>query len=225
MSDVTFSALYLPLLLAALALILCIVSFICLRSYLKRRTSREWIIQEGILKEIRDEVNALLKTIDETTDRDITLLTERERSLRTMLAEVEKRFKVYVREMDKRPIADEAQASLFASETKAASPESGITSSNPKDTPPANDGMYLDLGKLRYRLKRQEAENTAPALDTGAVKPKTEPVPAAPPSVSEQVHSLLKEGLSAQEIAARLKLSIAEVEFKAALLERRNNQE
>jgi len=236
MLPITFSAVYLPLLLSSLALVICIIFYIFFKSYIKRRTSREWIIQEGILTEIREEVNALLKSLDETTDRDITLITEREKNLRALLAEVDKRFKVYVRELEKRPVAQAAYEELLASSPAKA----------------ANNGTYLDLGKLRYSLKSKEAAAVnvaANATDSAAVsaaaagpaavafvpafEPPQTPEPkkaesgtdakaASAPSVSSQVHSMLKEGFPKPAIASRLGLSIAEVEFTAALLERRD---
>lgn len=214
MSAVTFSALYLPLLLSALALLVSVVSFFILRSYLKRRTSREWIIQEGAMKEVMDEVNILLKEIDETTDRNITLVTERERSLRALTAEADKRLKVYIREMDKRPAPD--------NETRAASPAPASTAV-PKTSPADTGGLYLDLGKLSYSLRHQKtAAASAPVTEPAPAPeaPKPVSVQAGPLSASDQIASLLKEGIPVQTIASRLGLSIAEVEFKAALLER-----
>lgn len=199
MSTAYFSAVYLPLLLSALALLICVISFIVLKSYLRRRTSREWILQEGLLSEIREEVNALLKSIDETADRDITLIKDREQNLQALLINVEKRLKLYIREMDKRKEAEETYAAFSAAENQPASP------APEPSAPGTGGGTYLDLGKLRYQLKKQEAR-----------VPET-----IPSSVSEQIRSLLKEGASIPMVASRLGLSIAEVEFTAALLEMR----
>ena len=222
MSAVAFSALYLPLLLSALALVICILTFLFSRAYIKRRTSREWILQEGILEEIRDEVNALLKSIDEITDRDITLIKERENSLKSLLGEVDKRLKLYIREMDKRRDAEETYAALSPSGNEAAS------SAGESASPAAAEGTYLDLGKLRYRLKKQEAAvvpANPSAPETPQVKPqadsaKASAVPANPSSVNDQIRSLLKEGIPAEKIALRVGVSISEVEFAAALMER-----
>ena len=200
MAPVTFSAVYLPLLLSSLALICCVLSFLFFKAYIKRRTSREWIIQDGILTEIREEVNALLKTIDETTDRDITLIKERENNLKSLLGEVEKRLKVYIREMDKRKEAENTISAIAAT-------------ANPGTTILNEEGTYLDLGKLRYRLKREEA-----------AQPPEDPTPVKYPTVNDQIRTFLREGLSAQAIASRLGLSITEVEFTAALIERREDK-
>ena len=213
MATVTFSALYLPLLLSALALLVCVISSFFFKAYLKRRTSREWLIQEGTLKEIREEIDALLKSIDETTDRNITLVTERERSLRLLIGEVEKRLKVYIREMEKRPVAEETRSALSGAGRASAS-----VSAEPGSRSAGSDGLYVDLGKLRYGLKQRE--DPAPAAEPAPVTAAKEAPQLSPPA-GDQVSALLKEGLSVEEVASRLKLSIAHVEFKAALMERR----
>ena len=181
------AAVYLPLLLSASALIISIFSFLYFKSYLKRRTG-----QERILAEFREEVNIILKSINEATDRDISLIEEREKNLKNLLEEVEKRLKVYIREMDGRK---EAEKTLAALEKK----------------PPAT---YEALGKKLYRANISDAA------------PKAEPQPeAAPPSsIGEQIRSLLRSGLSEAAIASHLGISIAEVEFAAALLERRDGK-
>jgi len=261
---------YLPLLFSALALIICTVSILLLRSFVKRRTSREWM-----LTEIREEVNQLVKSIDETADRDITLIKERENALKNLLGDIDKRLKLYIREMEKRREAEETYSALSASGNQAA-PAAG------EMTPPG-DGTYVDLGKLRYRLKKQEASQgetsaaaaatavagttpgaargtnfgaaatAAGAAKTAAAAPAGIPVPPEPapatsapaaahaaaalktaagaaaftsaspvnaPSLNDQIRQLLKAGYGTEQIASRLGLSISEVEFKAALLER-----
>jgi len=241
MSAVTISALYLPLLISGFALIVSIVSVFILKAYVKRRTSREWLLEEGTLTEIRDEVNTLLKSIDETADRDITLITEREKSLRILLGEVDKRLRVYIREMDKRPEAEGTYAALLSA---SASKDAGsgnnagtVSNENAAVSKTASEGTYVDLGKLRYRMKKQDASET-PIAEIKAepesipINPKPSPTPESKPekpfntlSVSDQVNSLMKEGFTVQAIASRLGLSIAEVEFTATLLERRQEKE
>jgi hypothetical protein len=173
----------LPLLFSVLALLICVFSFFYFKYYLKRRTG-----QERILSEFREEVNSILRLINETTDRDISLVEEREKILKTLLDETEKRIKVYVREFELRKEAENSFAAL--SEKKTAS-------------------TYGELGKNRYRPS---------AFPVPEVK--VEPAPENLPFVSDQIRSLVLSGISAQVIASRLGVSIAEVEFAAALLER-----
>ena len=211
-----------PLLFSVSALLISVLSFIYLRSLLKRRTA-----QERILSEIREEVNRILKTIDETTERDISLVEERERSLKALLDEIDRRLKLYIREMEQRKSADESYAAL--TEKKSAKPESV--------SPEKGAEAYLELGKNRYRLGGQPEEEAAqepeapgssfplprfrvknPGASEAVVSPE-EPVP-----VGEQIRSLIRAGFSVPVVASRLGLSIAEVEFATALLERRDAQ-
>jgi len=187
------AAVYLPLLISASALLISIVSFIFLKSYLKHRTG-----QERILAEFRQEVNSILKSIDETTDRDISLLEDREKRLKSLLAEVDKRLVLYIREMEQRSKAEKVHAALPALNKKPAA-------------------TYESLGKKRY--KGSVSPEEPPKTEQ---KPEADPAPA--PSASEQIRSLMRSGLTDSAIASRLGISIAEVEFVAALLERRDGK-
>jgi DNA repair exonuclease SbcCD ATPase subunit len=171
------------------AFIISVFSFFYFKSYLKRRTG-----QERILSELQEEVNSILRSINEITERDITLIEEREKELKSLLAEIEKRLRTYIKEMDQARNTEEA---------------------------------YQELGKNRYRINKQ------PALQTTESKKVSETAAAFPlpefdlkkePSLSirEQIHSLLRSGLSEAAVAFRLGISIAEVELAAALLGRRS---
>jgi hypothetical protein len=172
---------------------------------------------------MRDEVNNILKTIDETTERDISLVEEREKSLKSLLNDIEKRLKVYIREMEKRQGSEKAFTALTPKKPDApASPDQA-------------EKIYRELGKnRRFNALAQNSEtaaeppppeysgslpnkNQAFPLPAFSVKPET----ASTATVGEQVGELLRAGFSVPVIAARLGLSIADVEFAAALLERR----
>jgi len=153
------------------------------------------------LSELREEVNLILKSIDETTEVDITLIEEREKELKSLLEEIGKRLKTYIKEMDQARNAEEA---------------------------------YQELGKNRYRINRQLASQAEESEKAAAVEKAPEaafplpdfdlkPEPEPSLSIREQIHSLLSSGLSEAAIALRLGISIAEVEFAAALLERRGS--
>lgn len=195
----------LPLLLSIAACVISVFSLFYLRSFLKQRTSHE-----RILSELREEVNIILRSINETTDRDISLIEEREKNLKSLLAEIEKRMKVYIREMEAHQKAEDA-----------ALPPPNAASSG---VPSGGQVPYQELGKQRYRI----AANAAPAPEPPE-KAAVEAAPADKPqydnsaSVDEQIRTLMQGGLSIPMIASRLGKSIAEVEFIAALLERRSD--
>jgi len=205
------AALYLPLLLSASALLISIVSFLFFKSYLKNRTG-----QERILAEFRQEVNTILKSIDETTDRDISLLEDREKRLKSLLADVDKRLTLYIREMERYGKTEKARAALPVMEKKP-------------------EAAYAALGKKRYKgfIPEDGAPDDAPS---GVLKAEPKPEAAMPTktetggtsieaksaSPSSQIRFLMRSGLTDANIASRLGISIAEVEFVAALLERRD---
>jgi len=197
---------YVAVTLSALALLGSVASFFYFRAYLRRRTG-----QERILSELREEVNSIVRSIDETTDRDISLIEERGKSLRALLEDVDKRLRVYVRELEKRREDEVIHLSLAE---RAPTP------------------TYEELGKNRYHPHRQSLSPAPPpatqsAPVASALLAPADPVAAqpppesAPPPVGGQIRELVRAGLSPQVIASRLGLSIAEVEVVAALMERR----
>ena len=199
----------LSFLFSASALIIVILSILLFKSYLKRRTSHE-----RILAELREEVNSILRSINETTERDILLIEGRENDLKKLLVEIDRRLKIYSREMELTKKAEIVRTALSESAASADGTVNQQTS-------------YQDLGKNRYRIKKQLAEEAAeegPAfpLPEFDLKSETNPPDKALP-MGEQIRSLLRSGFSPQLIASRLGVSIAEVEFAAALLERRDD--
>ena len=238
MPDVSFSAVNLPLLLSILALSVSVFSFVFLMFYIKRRTQVK-VLQNEVLSGIRPEVNDILKSLDETTERDITLMEEQKKKLRNMLEETDKRLNVYIRELELRRNAENTYEELNPGFRRSSKAE---RSSGPKA--PAADrpgefaaggsyqgsSNYLELGKNRYRINRQVLTQTAetpvseeqPAVKGSSVPPKADAAPV-PPSTGEQIRSLTRAGFSPPLIATRLGLSIAEVELAVALLERRES--
>ncbi|MDR1566051.1 MAG: hypothetical protein LBS48_02060 [Treponema sp.] len=85
-----------PVIASAISLFFCLFAFFYFRAYINRRTS-----QESALAEIREEVNLLILRINETTDKAVTLLEDKEKSLKALLEETEKRLKVYSRELER----------------------------------------------------------------------------------------------------------------------------
>ena len=211
---------YLALLFSVLSFTVSIFSFIFFRSYLNRRTS-----QERILAEIQEEVNSILKSIDETTDRDISLIEEREKNLKSLLEEIDKRLKVYIREIHIRREAEDAFAALSPKPPDKSSPAQG-------------ERTYQELGKNRYRLEEAgHGDNSNPAFPLPRFRVKqgssSEPrlaetagIPetvSPPPSVDDQIRELIRAGFTAPVIASRLGISISQVEFAEALMERRGS--
>jgi hypothetical protein len=85
-----------PYFFSLAALLFCFFSFLYLRAYIRRSLS-----QEESISAARDEVNRIIHRIEEVTDRDISLIENREKTLKALLEETDKRIKVYAKELEK----------------------------------------------------------------------------------------------------------------------------
>jgi preprotein translocase subunit YajC len=186
----------LSFLFSLFALAISFFSFFFFRSYLKRRTS-----QERILSELQEEVNFIMKSINEITDRDITLIEGREKELKSLLEEIEKRLKTYIREMDQARNAEEVYKELG------------------KNRYSINKRLASQAAESEKAAGEKKAPEAAFPLPDFELKTAPEPSP----TIREQIHSLLRSGFSETVIASRLGISIAEVEFAVALFERRDS--
>jgi len=210
-------AAYLPLLLSALAFVVSVFSFFYFRSWLRARTG-----QTRILAEMREEVNSILKSINETTDRDISLIEEREKNLKALLEEIDKRLKVYIREVEVRRVAEEAYRELGKNRYRFRQ-----DSLRESDSRSESDLRGEEVQPARPRNSEEPAP-VNPAFPIPEFRVKPEAAQGAPqenpPPLGEQVLDLVRAGFSVPVIASRLGVSIAEVEFAAALLERRDTR-
>ena len=187
----------LALLFSALAFLFSLFSFLFFKFYLKKRTSKDYI-----LSEYWDEANQIIKTINQATERDLSLIEERQQNLRILLQETEKRISVYIKEVERSQEAEAVHAQL---------------SSQRKSSGEA----YQELGKKRYKMKEQAL------LPLEELKENERPENEAKledKALSEQIISLLHSGFSVPLIASSLKISIAEVEIAAAMLEGRGKE-
>ena len=214
------SAVYLAILLSGTAFLITLFSLFYLKAYLKRRTG-----QERILSEMRDEVNSILKLIDETTERDISLIEEREKVLQDLLADIEKRLKTYVREMERQKASEEVAIKNYQDLGKKQLGAQNLA------------GAYqADHAIEQQTVEKQVSAKQVPAelgsAESGSVSSFPLPdfkVKADTASSREnnntgaKIRELLQAGLSAPIIASRLGVSISEVEFAEALMERREN--
>lgn len=219
------------IMLSAASLIACVFFFVYCRAYLKRRTG-----PERILAEFREEVYKLIAEIDAATDKDALLVEERIKTLRALLEDVDKRISVHIREVDRRQFQEEVYAEL-GRKRGITNPVSAVIQPFPKaydlfsgSTPktgaeadsqkpeafekeiPAVVGFTTPVDSTPIPLKRDSAGPRI-VLAPREIEPK--PLPFA-----EQVAELSKAGLSSSLIAARLGVSISEVELAIAITER-----
>jgi hypothetical protein len=78
------------------SLLFCFFSFLYLRAYIRRSVN-----QEESINAVKDEVNRIIRRIEEVTDRDISLIEDKEKTLKAILEEADKRIKVYTKELEK----------------------------------------------------------------------------------------------------------------------------
>jgi len=171
--------------------------FFYFKWYIKRRTS-----VSGQLEEYRAEVIKLNAEINSVTDRNLTLIEDKVIKLKELLEETDKRVSVYAGELEKSR---------------------------------RGEALYTSLGRgIRAALKTEEVSAPASPL-LSPVRPQetlTPPVqtPAKsaqePPPSKRQIRSsidlLLNEGLSPDQVASRLDISIAEVNLAVNLRRAKN---
>jgi hypothetical protein len=176
------------------SLLFCFFSFLYLRAYIRRSLS-----QEENINAARDEVNRIIHRIEEVTDRDISLIEDREKTLKALLEEADKRVRVYARELEKGRNAQKTYQDL-------------------------GNSLRNSLGNS----PRESRRGSGPPVFSPTGEPKAVHPPAgqmdekaAPGNMNEQIRNLALAGFSPPLIASRLGISIAEVELAMALLERK----
>jgi hypothetical protein len=204
----------LSIIFSAASLILCGFFFLFFRSYLNRRIS-----SGGLLEDYQDEVNKLVADIDAATDRDVYLVEERIKSLKSLLEEVDKKIEVYVREFDRRRNSEAVYTALGRNARSPVSLSGSDPLPRPGVSPPAEQPLAVPSAAVPG------------AVSGGAVPPDTAPEAAAQkPAVTktkplrEQIAELAAQGLSPGLIAARLKISLSEVDLALAIQNKANTR-
>jgi len=181
--------------ISIICLSLCFLMFFYFKWYIKKCTS------DSELEKYRSELKKLESDIDAVTDRNLQLIEDSIPKLKILLEETDQRISVYNNELGR----------SRASET-----------------------LYTSLGRgIRAALKTieepaQEEPAPLPPEPPAAVIPAVT-VQAPPPEVKipskQQIRAaidfLINEGLTAQDIAARLQISIAEVDLAMNLFKRK----
>ena len=183
---------------------LCLVMFFYLKWYIKKRTSASGLEERQI------EVARLIAEIDRITDRDSQLVEDRINQLKAILEDTDKRIAVYIKELEKSRTGEALYTSLGRGIRAALT--------TPAQPPPASTVHPHNLPGIA-------AQTETPPLVPPVVQPPQMPaLPKGKPSSKKQIRAnidnLLNEGLSPQEIASRLDISVAEVNLAMNL--RRN---
>ncbi|MDR2740302.1 MAG: hypothetical protein LBB68_10800 [Treponema sp.] len=233
----------LSVIFSAASLIICGFFFIWLLGYLRRRTSAE-----RILKDFEEEVDRLIAGIDLAAERNLTLLEDKAKSIKALLETLDRRIAAYARELDRR---NTQETVLDALARESGSVDLRATGAQTEDAYTAlGRGRGL---RSSLEVKLPEAgvplpESPGPDIPAAPPPPVIDPMaaPSVPPvsepeagqsprfirspspiktktPLTERVLELSRNGFSAETIAARLGVTIAEVDLAMAMSERRNN--
>jgi hypothetical protein len=179
-----------------LALIISLINFaffivliFYIRWYVKQRTGLN-----PQLEEYKEEVQRLIAEIDHVTDRDSLLVEERIKELKEVLADIEKRINVLLKERDKTLVNENYRLfmnnkNLFQEQLLSSGQSVDSVLSVPKET------------------SSKEKTNVKDSFSYEKVK---KPVNL---SIQEKIYNLHKKGLSTMKIASKLKISITEAEI------------
>jgi ATP/maltotriose-dependent transcriptional regulator MalT len=96
---------------AVLIVSLFSVGYLAVYLVLKRKLARA-LSAAAILGEVREEVNRILVELNQTTNRNITLIEDRIRSLNELLGKADKRIALMQREAEKQELASRLYSEL-----------------------------------------------------------------------------------------------------------------
>jgi hypothetical protein len=170
--------------------------------FLIRARIRRYLELENLLAGVRDESRALVLELNETADRNVTLVEDRMVALRELLAEVDRRIGVERREYTTRENEREVYARL--SKRRPIVPESE------RQAQAAFDGAAPEAPSAPITLNLGTPE--VGIAETSVVPARTR---------REEAIELYRRGFSADIIAARTQATVAEIELLVEMEERR----
>ena len=232
-----------------LALVALDIAGLVLLWFLLRARLRRYLELENLLSGVREEARALVMELNETADRDVSLLEDRMGALRELLGEVDRRMGVARRELESReseraaferlrrrrpilPAQDEEElpiplelrsSELRSSELRPSEPRS--SAAGPSEAPPIE--APASLPDEPPPAGREGLLLGAVAEGRGEIPRRPEFVRAAEQvkparSLREEAFDLYRKGFSADIIAARLGATVAEIELLVDIEERRS---
>ena len=178
---------------------------------------------DGLLAEARKEVRLLSIEMNETTDRNVTLVEDRLASLRELLAEADRRMGVFQRETGKRQDERELYSRLGRkTPLPSREPIDGFVASVPSPPQRSPSTFPADAG----RSDLGEAEGGAEPVRLTLARPVPEVLPMKESvipvkSLRERALELHRGGFSADLIAARVGATVSEIELLVSLEEGR----
>jgi len=196
-----------PLVLSTLSLCVSVFSFFFFRWYIRRKTAAT-----QLLADYKDEVDRLIAEIDTATDRDSLLVEERIKILRKMLEDTDRRIATYVRELQRSRNGEAMYASLGRGIRSALDSRPA-----PKDVEPSSIQVAESIVPSG-EIAESAVENTKAVEESGSQE-----LAILSPEKSRlkiRIAEMTARGISTQEIASKLGISIAEVDLALNLLNR-----
>lgn len=194
--------------------------FFYLKWYINKRTNASKLLSDD-LEERKKEAAKLAAEIDRITDRDSQLVEERILKLKVILDEADKRIALFLKELEKGKSGETLYSSLGRGIRDALNiPQETDQIPDVSQTFPADTislSPQTKPGQAGYKPSQFTAAKQSLLIpETPEISARQEaPVTSSPPLNKQQIRShidlLLNEGLPAEEIAARLGISIAEV--------------
>jgi DNA-binding CsgD family transcriptional regulator len=188
----------LAIIFSAASLVLCAFFFIYFRAYIKRRVS-----QAELLADYEDEVNRLIADIDAATERDLTLIENRINTMNALLDTVDRRLAGLVRELDRRH--DNEPVYTAMGRKAAGQAPFGASRASPG---PADKAL---------QPSPEPAQNKDPPPETRDPVPRG---PFPPETFAGKAAKLAETGLSPEEIAVKLSVSVTEVDLALTMANR-----
>lgn len=207
--------------------------------FLLRARIGRYLELENLLDGVREEARALVMELNETADRNVSLVEDRILALRGLLDELDRRMGVARRELESRDAEREVFERLRRRRPIVPEPAEPIplelrsgelrTGEEPRPGEESRGGeapaIELRLGGQRAPGTGQTPPEALPAASRRRAAPEVtfapEPV-ATPRSRREEALDLYRKGFSADIIAARLGATVSEIELLVDIEERRS---
>jgi hypothetical protein len=189
--------------------------------FLVRARVRRYLELENLLDGVRDEARALVLELNETADRNVSLVEDRVAALRVLLAEADRRIAVGKKELAARESERDVYAMLNKRRPIVPEPAGSATALEPALQAPAREALRaaaLDAPvtlTLGHSEGAPSGQRRIPEIST----PESSVVPGR--TKREEALELYRSGFSADLIAARTGATVAEIELLVEIEERR----
>jgi len=198
-------------LVSILCLAICFFIFIYLKWYVKKRTTSSG------LDERQTEVVKLIDEIDRITDRDSQLVEDRVNKLKLLLQDVDKRIALYEKEIEQLQFLTKNDLTKKPNETLYTSLGRGIHAA--LKTPAENEKVKpLPAEQFLLNSQMQAAVPLTEKKEPEKIEVKEKVTkPPTKKQIRTAIDLLANEGLSSEEIASRLEISLPEVNLAMKL--------